>query len=199
MSILVNGLRPILTVVESGEGEGWEVVEQRWIAHYRAQGCNLTNATDGGNGALKREVTLETRRKISETKRARGISAESKERIRAAHIGKQQTPERIKKAADARRGWNQTPEAREKIGSARRGKKLSPEHIAKARAGRLAAGGWHVTPEHIEVMASKLRGRKRSPEAVAKSAAGLRGKQQRCGICREPGHKRASCPQRNKE
>lgn len=196
-SVLADGQKPILIVVETGKGEGWEAVECKWIAAYRAQGCNLTNATDGGNGALRRVFTPETRQKISATKRARGIPPESRERITAASRGRKQTPEHIKKAADARRGWKQTPEVIERISALNRGKKQSPEHTAKAIAGRKAKGGWKVTPEHIEKMAAKLRGRKRTPEAVEKSAAGLRGKQQRCGICRKPGHKRATCPQRH--
>jgi hypothetical protein len=198
-TVLADGLVPILTVIETGKGEGWAAAERKWIAAYRAQGCNLTNATDGGNGALGRVIDTETRRKISATKKSRGIPPESLARMTAAHRGKKQSPERIKKAADARRGWRQTPEAREKISAFNRGKKQSPEHTAKAIASRKAKGGWKVTPEHIEKMATKLRGRKRTPEAIKKSADGLRGKSQCCGICREPGHKRATCPQRAKE
>ena len=196
-SILADGQRPTLTVVETGIGEGWEAVERKWIAHYRAEGCKLTNATDGGNGALNRVIAPETRQKISATKRARGIPPESKERIIAAHRGKKQTPEHKAKAADARRGWKQTPEAGEKIGAFNRGKKQSPEHTVKAIAGRKAKSGWKLSPEVRAKIGATRRGQKRNPESVAKSAAGLRGKQQRCGICRKPGHKRATCPQRH--
>jgi hypothetical protein len=170
--VIADGFLPIATVVEEGMGPEWEAVERKWIAAYRALGCELTNETSGGNGMLGRVIAPETRKKISATKRARGIPPESRERIIAGSRGKKYSPERVKKAADARRGWKQTPEAREKIGAFNRGRKQSPEHIAKTIAGRKAKGGWKVSQ---------------------------RGRPQRCGICREPGHKRATCPQRDKE
>lgn len=40
-----------------------------WIAEYRSRGTSLTNGTDGGEGALGREVTEETRILMSEKRR----------------------------------------------------------------------------------------------------------------------------------
>jgi len=49
-SLLSVGLTPLIEVVESGSGDGWEDAERRWIAFYRSRGARLWNTTDGGEG-----------------------------------------------------------------------------------------------------------------------------------------------------
>lgn len=64
--------------------------ERYWIAYYRSMGANLVNLTEGGDGA--KEVTKETRAKLS-----------------AASKGKPKTPEHRAKIGAARRGIKRPP------------------------------------------------------------------------------------------
>ncbi len=52
-SLLRAGGMPIITVVESGYGEGMAEAEQRWMAHYRTNGARLTNKGAGGEGCIR--------------------------------------------------------------------------------------------------------------------------------------------------
>lgn len=50
-SLLKKGLLPILEVdVALASMSGWKTAEQERIAYYRGLGCDLTNATNGGDG-----------------------------------------------------------------------------------------------------------------------------------------------------
>lgn len=76
-SLILRGLQPeieVLLVLDSGDQLDSE--EIRLIAEYRAAGAALTNATDGGEGALGRKVSEETRQKVSEKKKAYYASLE---------------------------------------------------------------------------------------------------------------------------
>src|SRR5258706_3676955 len=48
--LLAKGLRPELVIVDCVEADHWEEVERGWIAYYLADGCDLTNGTEGGDG-----------------------------------------------------------------------------------------------------------------------------------------------------
>jgi hypothetical protein len=50
-SLRSKGLKPVMEIIESGSGEGWQEAERRWIAHYKATGVRLLNMTEGGDGA----------------------------------------------------------------------------------------------------------------------------------------------------
>lgn len=111
LSLFSIGLIPEIEVIESGSGGGWSETERRWIAFYRNSGCQLANATDGGEGvvawgtpalrsaaALKREAkkTPEERKAISD-------------RIKAAIQPGQRS------AAAKRQRANMTPEEKTKV------------------------------------------------------------------------------------
>lgn len=63
-------------------------------------------------------------------------SEETKQKIRAAHLGRKQSPETIKKRADSIRGTKKTPEDREGISQRMRGNKhgLGHRHTEQTRA-----------------------------------------------------------------
>ena len=63
---------PILNVIEECSEEVWQERERFWIKHYRDLGCDLTNLTDGGDGA--QGLTHEIRMKIGKqnSKKFRG-------------------------------------------------------------------------------------------------------------------------------
>ena len=56
-SLLNRGLWPTIETLETGVGVGFEDAERKWIAYFRQQGNDLTNATDGDEGfSVDREV-----------------------------------------------------------------------------------------------------------------------------------------------
>lgn len=90
--------------------------ECEFIALYRKLGVRLTNCTDGGDGTLGYRHTKESRASIGEKNRirytgrkltpewkakvvaaliGRPVSAETRERMRLAHLGQVNTPEQI--------------------------------------------------------------------------------------------------------
>lgn len=83
LSLVSIGLVPLMETIEAGSGPGYAEAERRWIAHYRAQGARLVNATDGGDGLLGYGTP--------EQRRARGLRA-------VANLDR-------KKLAEERRKW----------------------------------------------------------------------------------------------
>ena len=45
------GLVPVVDQIDAGIGDGWSQAERGWIEFYKARGANLTNGTNGGDGA----------------------------------------------------------------------------------------------------------------------------------------------------
>lgn len=52
VTLLARGQKPVMDILENGNGDGWGECERKWIAFYRASGSILTNLTDGGGGML---------------------------------------------------------------------------------------------------------------------------------------------------
>lgn len=163
----------------------WTAAEKRWIAHYRALGARLTNATDGGDGFVGFVRTQEQVAKMRGKKR----SAETIAKMSAAMRGKKLTPETRAKIGEAHRGRSHSPEWNAKVGAANRGRKLSPETISKLRGRavspqsrekmRRALLGRSLSPEHLaktRAAAEARRGRKLTPEHIAKISAASRGR-----------------------
>lgn len=161
-SLLRAGLKPIIRHdLDVSAGADWREVERSRIAHYRAMGCALTNATDGGEGLQNPSTEVRQRmsnsaryRKYSEDGLARSIasakeigranagrrkSEEERARMSATRTGRSHTEEtrakmRIAQSARAVRPAH-TPEARAKMSASRKGKTLSAEHRANIAAG----------------------------------------------------------------
>ena len=62
LSLVSIGLDPLIDVIDSGTGTAFKDAERHWIAFYRAQGCDLVNGTDGGDGPPPGMMTPELRR-----------------------------------------------------------------------------------------------------------------------------------------
>ncbi len=127
--------------------------ERYWIARLRAEGCDLTNATDGGEGIT---MTPAIRRKIGEASKVtclgRKHTPETKAKIRAANLGKKLSLETKAKISAAHIGMKPTSEGVANMRASQIGRKHSPDSIAKARA------------VHV--------GRKRHPESIERIRTG---------------------------
>lgn len=134
------------------------MAEERFhIALAKRDGLQLTNATDGGDGAPGYRHRPETRERMSELKRGYAPSAQA----RAAYVAK----------------WKGRPKSeshRAKISAAHKGRVKSPEVMAKIMKTK-ALNPWHPSPEQIAQQAAKLRGRPQTPGHVEKRIAQLRG------------------------
>ena len=95
--------------------------EIQLIAEYKNQGVRLTNLTDGGEGQSGRIVSIETRKKISDTKKSTPNPFLGKKRPK--YIGE--------KISASSRGRKLTEEHKNKLSNAKIGNKLSENTKAK--------------------------------------------------------------------
>ena len=71
-SLLGKGQKPIISVIQTLNGEqDLALAEQYWIAFFRAQGCNLTNGTSGGEGISGYRLTETHKQAISKAQKGR--------------------------------------------------------------------------------------------------------------------------------
>lgn len=153
-SLLAAGLMPVPIVLETGtDMDLWKDAEKKWIAHYRALGARLTNATDGGDGTPGHVQSPETRAKIAErskvSQRGRKHSPETRAKMSASATARQSTPEARAAMSKARSAATLTPAGRAKLvecgkrlkgARARMGiGKLTADQVRDIRA-RVAAG-----------------------------------------------------------
>lgn len=151
-SLIAAGVRPVYEILETGYGDGWQTRECYWIAHHRALG-DLTNLTDGGDGAPGYIPTPELRRKWSAL-RAGVPYAPGR---RSAMLGRTHPPEVREKISAAGTGRRHTEASRSKLSAAHTGKKLSEEHRTKLAA---AKRGRTLTDEHKRKIAASTANRR---------------------------------------
>lgn len=187
-TLIREGLRPTLITLEQGAGD-WRPAEQRWIAKFKADGANLTNATLGGEGLLG--ATTETRRKIGEAQRLRwsgpgraralelARSPEKSAAISAALRGKVKTAEHMAKLPQNQRGYEWSHAVREQrraaleayarpaaITAARSAAQLAHlRDMAEANQGRPGwARGRVLSQEERVTRSAALKGKPKTPE-----------------------------------
>lgn len=152
---------PILDVFFSVPDRLAGAVERHVIAVMRSNGAQLTNTTDGGDGALGYRHSAAHREHMKQVMAGRTRSPEVRERMAAAQRGKRYSPEACARIAAGHTGLKYRP----------RTKPMSDE----ARA-RIAAG--HVGIKHSEETKRKIadwhRGRKQSAATVEKRSISLR-------------------------
>jgi hypothetical protein len=162
-SLLARGLEPRLIILEEVVCDEWEEAERRWIAHYRGLcGDQLTNHTDGGDGArghdeaTRRKMSLakigkrrsiETRRKIAEASRQRSHGEEARNKISAAHRGRVHSLVSRANMSAAHLGHKPTAEAIEKARISNTGRRRAGGALANVRAG--SASRFGLTPEQV--------------------------------------------------
>lgn len=161
-TLLDQGVKPAYDLLDKSAFGDWADAERWWIKRKREEGCRLTNATDGGDGMLGHVVTPET-----------------KELIRAAHLGVGHTDETRAVLSRHRKGmvlpeaWRANISAALKrrpreiydaVRSAQKGRVKSAEecaNIAAAKRGKPRPPG----------LMDAFRAKAHTPEAIAKMLA----------------------------
>lgn len=128
--------KPFIHTLEIVPMEQCDEREKYWIAFGRAQGWPLTNISRGGGLGTHREDTL--KRMVAKQLGVRP-SLETREKLRASHLGCKHTLEHVAKARTAATGKKRPPEFGERIRARQLGKKHSLErcaNISKAKKGK---------------------------------------------------------------
>lgn len=193
--ILEDGLLPIMEVIDevtSNDPRDWVELEQYWIKKHWDMGCDLTNLTEGGEGAVGYRHTDESKRKIAEKSFGRVILEETRIKISAAQLGVLESQETKDKLSEMRAGVKKTPAQIEAVRLSHLGSKRSAEScmrmsLAQKEIGRDMAAlteaakhantGRKHTEEHKAKVKAAITGKVRSPEQVERyrQAAILRG------------------------
>jgi hypothetical protein len=163
LSLVSIGLVPLIEVIESGSGDGWQDAERRWIAHYRAQGAGLTNATDGGE-SITGWGTPEQRSAVA--KNATASLTPEQRRVRGERIRDAFTPEHRKALAQYQASL--TPEQR-----SARSKKAIKGLTSKERRRRSLKQWANATPEQRRAAGERLTGRMTPEERSANAKKGF--------------------------
>lgn len=176
--------------------------EEQWIRFYKSaslEGFNtmskpgatygwfMTDATKHRmSEAQKRASTPEKREKLRNAmlgKKRPKMSAEWREKLRVAGLGRKFSVESREKISKALTGKTLSEQHRKNVGNARRGKKLTPEWREKVRLSLLGNKrmlGKKLTPEHRAKIGAgckgKMLGIKLSPEHCKKLSEAHKGK-----------------------
>jgi hypothetical protein len=133
-SLLAAGVKPRLDVLQSAlDPQELNALEQLWIKTYREKGANLTNHTDGGEGAVGLRMSDETRKKMSEAHK----NSPHRERVlKALHKGAKAAAGRLSAERSASAAaWNERrwadPAAHEQMSAKMAGRVFSLETRAK--------------------------------------------------------------------
>lgn len=91
-SLIKDGLKPEMTILEEVSSDDWEEAEVFWIQYMRFLGCKLVNSVAGGIGG--NSPSAETREKIGAASRGkpRQFSAEHIDKIGASNRKRAQDP-----------------------------------------------------------------------------------------------------------
>ena len=129
-SLLRHGFRPRMDIIECGTGD-YAKAESHWIRHYRSLGYDLTNHTDGGEGAPGRRHTAEAKARMSEKRRGRKPTPQALAAARAATLGKSRPAHVVAAMRSKLRGREKSAEHRKNLAASKLGKKLSDAHRKK--------------------------------------------------------------------
>jgi len=124
--ILSIGLRPSIVVLnEYDTQDQLPDAEQAWIAFGRGCGWRLTNATDGGEGSVGLVTSDDAKRKLSEARKGKPLSAEHRAAIGRSMIGRRLGPESREKIRLSKVGKRRPPHVIEALRIANTGRHLS--------------------------------------------------------------------------
>jgi len=157
-SLLKTGEKPTLRVLEElADEEDWASKEIEAIARYRLSGCDLTNATVGGEGVC--DLDEDTMRKRSKAASITKAKPENAARYKATLKEVFKCPELRSRLSEANKTRLSKPGVREK---------LSKEFKGSDRQKAMTAG---LTPETRKKQGQTFKARHEDPEFRAKMAA----------------------------
>jgi hypothetical protein len=174
-SLVAKGLRPILQIIDKVCVHDWQAAEAAYIIFFREEGCDLTNATPGGEGLGSGE---------DNPLFGKPRTPEMRSRIRAKLMGHSVTPETIAKLSVARKGKPgnpMRPRVRELLRKINLGRKMSDTARENMRiAGKNRKPPSDETRARMSI-ANKgdkngFFGKKHGPETVAKMRAAKLGR-----------------------
>lgn len=177
--MLMNGLEPVIELVDEGTGPGWQESEIRHIELCRKMyGSLITNITAGGDGARGTKHTEETKRKISQIHRGRKMSDETRAKMSKSRKGVPIGPftaEHRANLSKAHKGYKHTEEWKKNHAKIMTGKILGPnswEALQNQRLERIMRKfgvsediaktypEYFTTPEMIELALGRNSGNK---------------------------------------
>lgn len=154
-----------MDIVEETDDAIWQERERHWIFHFKEQGANLLNHTEGGDGV--HNPTPETRYRMGASNRGKRMSEEQRSKISAANRGMKMPPGFSEKIAERNRGRKLSADTREKIGAHHRGKVISE---AQRRAVSDAHRGRPMPEWKKQVLREAAAQRKRLADEAAQFA-----------------------------
>jgi len=184
--LVALSLLPEIDLLEIVDDCNWQEAEQFWIAFLRGSGCDLLNATAGGDGIHNHKHTEETRRKQSEAAKRRYQIPGERERSGAAVRAAYEDPEKreLLRLAWFRRdpakrmrfseigvAISRTPEGRERLSRISKGRVVSAETRKKISE---KAIGRRWSDEQRAKCSERRKGKKHSEETKAKISASNR-------------------------
>lgn len=169
--LLSSGLEPEIFEIEVVI-DNWQEAEQFWISYYRFIGADLLNATDGGDGLVSYRHKDETRKKQSESAKARYQRAGEREKTGAAVLVGQSYPGYKEKWRAA--VGEMSPETRAKLSVLAKLHRGTPE--ARLATSLRMKGRIVSEKTRLKISMAKI-GRSRSAASIEKQSATLMGKQ----------------------
>ena len=174
--LMKTGVTPEIIEIEAVSKGEWQEAERHWIEVMRWLGCNLLNATAGGDGISDHKHSDNTKRLQSEAAKRRYAIQGERERTGAAVRKALEDPEKYAnfRAAAAKRTYprpealiqhNQSKEGRAEISARLKGRVFDDEWRKKISR---AAMGRRRSPESIERQRQTMIGRKHSEETKRK-------------------------------
>jgi group I intron endonuclease len=131
-SLLSQGLKPIMEVVEESNENIWEEREKFWITQFD----NLTNLTDGGGSY---QMTDEVKKKISNSNKGKVRSEEFKKNLSEKNKGKVINEEYKKKISDSNKGKVRSEEYKKNLCTWRK-TSINPKTGLKRQLGCIVNG-----------------------------------------------------------
>lgn len=178
--LLADEVLPKLVIIEeivTYSNYDWVVRERYWIAKYKEEGNNLTNATDGGEGMLGHKRSLEAIRKTSEANIGRRHTDETKEIISQkaklrpspalGAVRSDETRAKMSLSSKGRKKPVRTAEHCSNISKALTGKPKTAEHIDNMRNRPAQV----FSQEHRDKISAFHKGKPKTAEQVAKRIA----------------------------
>lgn len=184
LSLLDAGVMPAIKLLEKVSDGRWADAERKWIAKFRADGIDLINTTDGGEGCDGMRHSEETRIRMSASAKRVQSDPEIKAKISASLKKAYESPERRAALSAALKKSHNRPEVRARLSAANKGKWRpgSIGHVVSAEARAKIGAAQRGIPQPSDAVAKTAawhRGRKRSAETRARQSAAAILREQR--------------------